>query len=147
MSRYTRKIALSNSRILDYDGKEVAFRWRDRAHGSRSKILRLCGPEFARRFVLHVLPAHFVRIRHYGLLSNRVRETALARCRELIPGSHSAPPVRRNEKEDRAAACLRLFGKDPALCPACGQGRMQRLYEWVPSRQVQPIAVAGARAP
>ncbi|HXB56774.1 MAG TPA: IS91 family transposase [Vicinamibacteria bacterium] len=148
VSRYTRKIALSNSRILDYDGKEVAFRWRDRAHGNRQKILRLSGPEFARRFVLHVLPAHFVRIRHYGLLSNRVRETALAHCRELVPGGDVAPPVRRHiDKEDRAAACLRLFGKDPTRCPACGQVRMQRLYEWVPSHQLRPIAVAGARAP
>lgn len=147
VSRYTRKIALSNSRILDYDGQEVSFRWRDRADGNRPKVLRLSGPEFARRFVLHVLPAHFVRIRHYGLQSNRVRATALAHCRELVLGGDVAAPPQCAEKEDRAAACLRLFGKDPARCPACGQGRMQRPSEWVPSRQLRPITVAGARAP
>jgi len=148
VSRYTRKIALSNSRIVDYDGKEVAFRWRDRAHGNRSKILRLSGPEFARRFVLHVLPSHFVRIRHHGLLSNRVREASLARCRALVLDGDLAPPLpRRREKENRAAACLRLFGKDPTRCPACGQGRMQQPYERTPSPRVPPIAVAVARAP
>ena len=148
VSRYTRRIALSNSRIVDYDGKEVAFSWRDRAHGNEQKVMRLSGPEFARRFVLHILPARFVRIRHYGMLSNRVREASLARGRALVLGGDLAPPLpRRGEKEDRALACLRLFGKDPTRCPACGQDRMQRRYEWTPSGRVRPIAVAVARAP
>lgn len=148
VSRYTRKIAISNSRIVDYDGQQVTLLWRDRAHGNRRKRLRLSGPEFARRFLRHVLPPRFVRIRHYGLLSNRIREAALAGCRALLSNGAIAPPVpRRGEKEDRVVACLRLFGKDPSRCPACREGRMRRRYEWTPSGRILPIADAVARAP
>lgn len=148
VSRYTRKIALSNSRILEYDGEQVSFLWRDRARGNRPKRLRLAASEFARRFLLHVLPRRFVRIRHYGLLSNRVREANLARCRTLLLSGATAPPAPppRND-QDRSAACLRLFGKDPARCPACEQGRMQRRYEWTPSGRIRPLAQPVPRAP
>jgi hypothetical protein len=135
VSRYTRKIAISNSRILDYDGNNVRFRWRDRAHGNRPEVLPLTGPEFARRFVLHILPPHFVRIRHYGLLSNRVREASLARCRALVERGEITSPAPRHQKQDRALACLRLFRKDPTRCPACGQGRMQTRNEWRPAHR------------
>lgn len=145
VSRYTRKIAISNSRILDYDGSVVTFRWRDRAHGNSPKILRLPGPEFARRFVLHILPRRFVRIRHYGLLSNRVRDGSLARCRALVKHGEVVPATRLHKDEDRAAGCLRLFGKDPACCPVCAQGRMVPRYEWPTS--FTPSVLAGARAP
>jgi putative transposase/transposase-like zinc-binding protein len=135
VSRYTRKIAISNSRILDYDGSNVRFRWRDRAHGNRPEVLPLPGAEFARRFVLHILPPHFVRIRHYGLLSNRVREASLARCRALVERGETTSPAPRHQKQDRALACLRLFRKDPTRCPACGQGRMQTHNEWRPAHR------------
>jgi hypothetical protein len=149
VSRYTRRIALSNSRILEYDGHEVSVRWRDRAHGNQPKVLRLSGVEFARRFVLHVLPPRFVRIRHYGLLSNRVRADMLERCRTLVSGAAVSPPPPRcgSEKEDRADACLRLFGKDPARCPACGGRRMVRRYEWAPSGYIRPLSFAAGRSP
>lgn len=148
VSRYTRKIALSNSRILDYDHEQVCFLWRDRAHGNRPKRLRLPGSEFARRFLLHVLPRRFVRIRHYGLLSNRVRDGNLTRCRTLLLGGTVSPPMPPpDDREDRAAACLRLFEKDPARCPACEEGRLVRRYEWTPSGRVRPLAPAAARAP
>jgi putative transposase/transposase-like zinc-binding protein len=148
VSRYTRKIALSNSRILDYDGKVVTFLWRDRADGNRPKPLSLPASEFARRFVLHILPPRFVRIRHYGFLSNRVRQATLARCRALILGPElSPPPPRPPEKKDRATACLRLFGKDPTRCPACDQGRMRPCDAWIPSDLLPPLALTRARAP
>jgi len=149
VSRYTRRIALSNSRILEYDGHEVGFRWRDRADANRPKILRLPGVEFARRFVLHLLPPRFVRIRHYGLLSNRVRADMLDRCRTLIPDAEVKPPPLRcePEKEDRADACLRLFGKDPARCPACGERRMVRQYECTPSGHLRTLRLAAGRSP
>jgi hypothetical protein len=147
VSRYTRKIAVSNSRILDYDGTNVRLRWRDRAHGNRPDVLPLSGLEFACRFVLHILPPHFVRIRHYGLLANRVRQPSLARCRTLISGGEISLPVPKHEKEDRAAACLRLFGKDPSLCPACGQGRMHSRDDWPPAPRFRSHAEPLPRAP
>jgi hypothetical protein len=147
VSRYTRKIAISNSRILSYDGQNVRFRWRDRAHGNRLDVLPLSGHEFARRFVLHILPPNFVRIRHYGLLANRVRARSLARCRALVLGDETSSPAPRHEKEDRAAACLRLFGKDPTRCPACGQGHMQTREEWRPVPRFRSLAEPVPRAP
>jgi hypothetical protein len=149
VSRYTRRIALSNSRIVGYDGHEVTFRWRDRAHGNAVKVLRLSGAEFARRFVLHILPPRFVRIRHYGLLSNRVRAGMLERCRALVPTAEVTPlPLRGGkEKEARADACLRLFGKDPARCPACGERQMVRRYECTPSGHVLPLTIVAGRSP
>lgn len=148
VSRYTRRIALSDSRIVSYDGEEVAFRWRDRAHGNQQQVMRLPGSEFARRFVSHILPARFVRIRHFGLVSNRIREAMLERCRMLLLGSDITPlPPRPREDEDRASACLRLFGKDPARCPACGRGRMHLRYEWAPSGRLDPLFLTAARAP
>jgi len=148
VSRYTRKIALSNSRILEYDGQKVGFLWRDRVHGNRPKRLHLSGSEFARRFLLHVLPRRFVRIRHFGLLSNRVREANLVRCRTLLFGGATTPPGPPcPDNEGRAAACLRLFGKDPARCPACKQGSMRRRYEWLPSGRIRQLAESVARAP
>jgi hypothetical protein len=148
VSRYTRRIALSDSRIVDYDGKEVTFRWRDRAHGNQQKVMHLRGSEFARRFVSHILPARFVRIRHYGLLANRIREAMLKRCRTLLLGNDVGPfPPRPRATADRASACLRLFGKDPARCPVCAQGRMQLRYEWVPWRRERRLNIVAPRPP
>lgn len=148
VSRYTRRIALSDSRIVDYNGQEVAFRWRDRARDNQEKIISLPGPEFARRFVSHILPSRFVRIRHFGLLSNRIREAMLERCRTLLLGNDVVPlPPRPHNSEDRASACLRLFGKDPTCCPACGRGRMHMRYEWAPSGRVHLPFLTTARAP
>ena len=147
VSRYTRRIAISNSRILDYDGQTVRFVWRDRAHGNRKSVLPLEGREFCCRFVQHILPPRFVRIRHYGLLANRVREKSLARCRELIGGGQVAAPQKRQGGEDRAEACLRLFGKDPRTCPACGKGRMVRECSWAAGEEPPPLVTALIRAP
>lgn len=147
VSRYTRRIAISNSRILDYDGQTVRFVWRDRAHGNRKRVLPLDAKEFCRRFVQHILPPRFVRIRHYGLLANRVRETSLARCRELIGGGQVAPPETRRGTESRAEACRRLFGKDPELCPACGRGHMVRECSWAAGEEPPPFVTALLRGP
>jgi hypothetical protein len=147
VSRYTRRIAISDSRILGYDGDDVSFAWRDRAHGNRRKSLQLSAPEFSRRFLLHVLPRRFVRIRHYGFLSNRVREATLAHCRRLLLSGATAKPEPRHERQERSESCLRLFGKDPARCPACEAGRMVRRYEWTPAGRIRPLARPVARAP
>jgi hypothetical protein len=125
-ARYTRRIAISNRRIHSYDGKTVVFRFRDSAHGRRQKLARLDAQTFCRRFLKHVLPARFVRIRRYGLLSNRVRKAAIQRCREELGAEPPpAPPA-----ETRAEACLRIFGRDPGLCPTCGKGRLVVVDRW-----------------
>ncbi len=77
------RVAISNHRLLAF-GEQVSFRWRDYAHGSVQKIMRLAATEFLRRFFLHVLPRGFVRIRHFGFLANRFRTQALAECGKLL---------------------------------------------------------------
>ena len=127
LSRYVHRIAISNSRILAYDGSEVIFRYKDRADRNQVKTLGLSGEKFSRRFLAHVLPDRFVRIRHYGLLAARRRKD-LARCRELL----EAPPAPRKPKDKNwVAAFERIFDRNPLLCPLCNKGIME-------SRQTLP---------
>ena len=84
LARYTHRVAISNHRLVAFENDRVSFRWRDYAHGGKKKVMTLSADEFLRRFLLHVLPKGLVRIRHFGLFANRRRETALARCRELL---------------------------------------------------------------
>jgi hypothetical protein len=122
LGRYTHRIALSNRRILRAEQDQVALRYRDSADGGRRKVLKLSVSEFIRRFLLHVLPRGFVRIRHYGLLANRSRRPRIARCRELLAAT--APPPAAPAPEDVCQKLLRLTGVDLTRCPACGEGRM-----------------------
>lgn len=125
-ARYTHRIAISDRRIVDYDGQWVRFRWRDRKDGNRNKVKRLDGPTFSRRFLQHVLPRGFVRIRRYGLLANRIRNDLLQDCRQMLGADR---PVRIVD-ESRAAAVLRIFGRDPGLCPHCREGRLVVTLDW-----------------
>jgi hypothetical protein len=118
LSRYVHRIAIANSRITNYDGNSVTFRYKDRAHGHLTQHRTLTGPDFARLFLQHVLPPRFVRIRHYGILAARCRED-LARCRELL-GAQPAPP--RVKDASWLVAFERLFGSNPLRCPACRTG-------------------------
>jgi hypothetical protein len=131
-ARYVRKIAISDHRLLDYDGQTVRFRYRDRRDANRVKTARLDGPTFCRAFLQHVLPPGFVRIRRYGLLSNRVRKPLLGRCREVLgadPPLLLAPPG-----ESRVEALRRIFGFEPELCPACKLGRLIVRAKWCACR-------------
>ena len=119
--------ALSNRRILRVDADQVAFRYRDYADGNRLKVMELSVHEFLRRFLLHLLPQGFVRIRHYGLLANRSRRSRIARCRELLAAT--APQPAAPAKEDICEKLLRLTGVDLTLCPACGEGCMRVIAE------------------
>jgi hypothetical protein len=129
-ARYTRRIALSDRRLLSYDGNTVVFRYRDRKDRNRVKTDTLEGPRFCRRFLSHVLPNHFVRIRRYGILSNRVRQPLLQRCREILAAKAPPPPI----KESRSTACFRIFGVDPERCPNCHQGRLVVRATWRATR-------------
>jgi hypothetical protein len=85
LARYTHRVAISSGRLISLDNGQVRFRWRDSRHNNRSSTMRLEATEFIRRFLLHVLPAGFVKIRHFGLLGNRNRRQALERCRMYLP--------------------------------------------------------------
>ena len=86
LARYTHRVAISNRRLIAIDDTHVSFRWKDyRENGrSKSKVMRLAPGEFMRRFLLHVLPDGFHRIRHYGLFANGHRAEKLALCRKLL---------------------------------------------------------------
>jgi len=118
LSRYVHRIAIANSRITDYDGESVSFRYKDRAGGNVTKHRTVSGPDFARLFLQHVLPTRFVRVRHYGFLAAR-RRNDLARCRELLGAQPAAP---REKDVTWVAAFERLFGSNPLQCPACKTG-------------------------
>jgi len=113
LGRYTHRIAISNHRLLDFDGERVAFRWRDYAHGNKQRIMTLESTEFLRRFFLHVLPKGFVRIRHFGLLSNRFRHQMLPLARTLLArdGGHPLP---------EPAPVTPLQAAPLWHCPRCG---------------------------
>ena len=84
LGRYTHRVAISNHRLLSFDGEHVTFRWRDYAHGNKQKKMTLTAMEFLRRLSHHILPRGFVRIRHFGFLTNTRRSALLAVARQLI---------------------------------------------------------------
>jgi hypothetical protein len=152
LARYTHRVAISNHRLTSMDDHSVAFRWKDYADGSTPKTMTLDGVEFVRRFLQHVLPSGFVRIRHFGFLANRCREDKLARCREFLkqPPSSSTTPL----DEKALESCTTVAEGDsepdkviesPRYCPACGVGRM-RIVELIPRpTPLRPVcATAGA---
>ncbi len=121
LARYVYRIAISNSRLIALAGDDVVFQYRDRADQDRLKVMRLPVLEFLRRFLLHVLPDRFVRVRYFGLLAHRHRRQKLERCRLLL-GAATPTPAR--QPETWQERLLRLTGFDVALCPHCGQGRL-----------------------
>jgi hypothetical protein len=122
LARYTHRVAISNRRLTALEHDEVTFRWKDYAHGSRQKSMKLKVVEFIRRFLLHVLPTGFVRIRHYGFLANRVCREKLTRCRELLGGGTTPEPV----AAESASELKGTAERKPAAhaCPVCDTGRM-----------------------
>lgn len=110
LGRYTHRIAISNHRLLAFNGECVTFRWKDYAHGGKQRKMKLTATEFLRRFFLHVLPKGFVRIRHFGFLANRFRARQLALCRQLLAMSTPDKPNASSSGEASAAW----------HCPRCG---------------------------
>ena len=117
LSRYTHRVAIANSRLVALDERGVTFRWKDyRAKGStRHKTMTLSADEFMRRFLLHVLPSGFHRIRHYGLLANGWRKENLAKARELLLVQSSVADVQSEPADTPAATVAPTF-----VCPHCG---------------------------
>jgi hypothetical protein len=141
LGRYTHRVAISNNRLLSTDGTTVRFRYKDYAHGNRHKVMRLEAHEFLRRFLLHVLPAGFMRIRHYGILANRTKSAMLAAAREALNAPAPAQPVARESVE---AFWLRIARRDIHLCSYCGTGRMIVIDTIAPPHTPTPYPV---RAP
>jgi len=127
LGRYTHRIAVSNDRIVAIREGVVQLRYRDYADGSRTKILHLSADELLRRFCWHVLPAGFMRLRHFGLLANRHRSTKLARVRALLGAE---PPPSTPTEGATAEAIEALTDVDITRCPVCGEGRMHLTATW-----------------
>ena len=136
LGRSTHRVALSNDRRLSLEDGLVRFRWKNYADRDRVKVLALPAEEFLRRFLLHVLPDGFVRIRHFGLLAHRARAAKLARCRELLAVRPPEPPA---TPESVAALMLRVTGLDITRCPVCRVGRLHVVGRLRP--EALPVAV------
>jgi len=135
LGRYTHRVAISNNRLLDLQDGQVTFSYKDYKHAQQQKVMTLSADEFLRRFLLHVLPDGFQRIRHYGLLGNRHRAENLARCRELL-----AVPVPIPQPEpDYRERCRQLSGQDPLRCPLCKTGQMVRIAILLPVARPVPL--------
>jgi len=130
LGRYTHRVAISNNRLREFSDGAVTFAWKDYRHESRNKTMRLDAHEFIRRFLLHVLPSGFQRIRHYGLLANRYREIKLNQCRDLL--ATPAPVVVPLDTEDYRDRYQRLTGVSLRDCPHCGHGQMVRIETFLP---------------
>jgi hypothetical protein len=129
LGRYTHRVAISNERIVGVDAESVRFRYRDRADGDRTKIATLPAQTFLGRFLQHVLPPGFVRIRRFGFLANRVKGQGLARCRELLDAAPVEPP----EPKPPRQWLIALTGVDPCRCRHCG-GTLVRVERLPPAR-------------
>ncbi len=110
LGRYTHRVAISNHRLVSFDGECVTFRWKDYAHGSKQRLMTLAATEFLRRFFLHVLPKGFVRIRQFGFLANRFRSARLQLCHQMLA------------VESASAQSVPAPGVDATIwhCPHCG---------------------------
>ena len=118
LARYTHRVAISNRRLLSGEDGLVRFEYKDYADGNQTKVMTLAATEFIRRFLLHILPNGFVRIRQYGFLANRERRKKLALCRRLLGARAPSEPV----PIDKQASDEREL----KLCPVCGCGHMIR---------------------
>ena len=134
VGRYTHRVAISNNRIVNLDDGQVTFRYKDYRNGSQQKTMSLSADEFIRRFLLHVLPEGFHRIRYYGFLGNRYRKEKLEQCRHLLGMLRREPDspteVAELHYRDRYQA---LTGSSLWECPACHRGRMIVIGEIPPS--------------
>lgn len=123
LGRYTHRVAISNSRLIKVEDGMVSFRWKDYRRAERQRVMTLEAGEFIRRFLLHVLPRGFQRIRHYGMLSNRGGAEKLERARRLLTSREKAElkPVAGGEE-----SCEEVENKSLRVCPACGSPRWRQ---------------------
>lgn len=137
LGRYTHRIAISNRRIISAEKGKVSFHWRDYKDRSRQKIMTLNAVEFIRRFTQHILPPRFMKIRRYGILSNKNKIAALSLCRKIF----KVKIVKQENRETWQQTLLRIKGFDVTLCPQCRQGHYQDV------ETVRPPIQLSARPP
>ena len=151
LARYTHRVAIANSRLLAYENGCVTFRYKDYARQSSQRTMTLPAVEFIRRFLLHVLPDGFMRIRHYGYLANRRRRQKLAACRQLL--GVEQPPTQQPPTEATPAEAPHANPSAPSEatataphCPACKTGRLRLIetFERRPRRSCHPSAAPPA---
>ncbi len=129
LARYTHRVAIANSRLLNMKAGKVEFRYKDYADAGTEKSMSLDGPEFIRRFLMHVLPSGFMKIRHYGFLSNRYRKEKLELCRRLLQDANSEPAcIEERDHDENDDATER--------CPVCKIGRMLLIETFEPEMGV-----------
>lgn len=119
LARYTHRVAISNSRLLSMEDGRVSFEWKDYANGNRTQTMTLEAVEFIRRFLLHVPPSGFVRIRHFGFFANRVRKHKLAMIRSMLAVPEPIPTIQSESHGESVSA-----GQERRLCPICKIGRL-----------------------
>jgi len=117
LGRYTHRIAISNHRILSIQDEKVSFKWRDYSDGSKEKVMTIAANEFMRRFLLHVLPPGFTKIRHYGFLASAVKKKKLTLCKKL-----TGAKIIVKSKLSTVEMMMKITGIDITLCPRCGVG-------------------------
>jgi hypothetical protein len=120
LARYTHRVAISNSRLLSLEEGRVTFEWKDYADGNQSKTMTLDAVELIRRFLLHVLPSGFVRIRHFGFLANRNRKEKLVLCRSLLAAGQIGTELSASSPDRRDSETA----EESHLCPICKIGRL-----------------------
>jgi hypothetical protein len=122
LGRYTHRIAIGHERLVSAQDGKVTFRYRDRRARSARRVMTVDGPEFVRRFLLHVLPRGFVRIRHFGLFANACRAQRLAQVRQILDAQSPSTQKPKSLREPWRDMLRRLTGRDPLACPYCKGG-------------------------
>ena len=119
LGAYTHRVAISNHRLVSLHGDQVTFRWRDSAHANQQRLMTLSVEEFLRRFLLHVLPPGFVRIRHFGFLAHRRRAQLLPLCFQLLQSATASPQAQPPTPEHNELPST-PSPASPWACPQCG---------------------------
>jgi hypothetical protein len=145
LARYTHRVAISNQRLVKMEGGKVHFHWKDYAHANAAKVMALDAVEFIRRFLQHVLPSGFVRIRHFGFLAHRCRTEKLQLCRKLL----SVPRPAEEPRRDTPAPGQTDLTEQGCVvrCPVCKQGRMRVVAELPPEHAGPRTDHAARREP
>jgi len=141
LGRYTHRVAISNHRIVSIDGK-VTFKWRDYKDNNKNKLMTVTAEEFIRRFLLHILPDKFVKIRHYGFLSNRNRKEKISLCKRLLSVVMNKKYIEylsQYQKLNAYEFMLKIKGIDITVCPCCGSGKMITKSEMIPKNGSPPV--------
>jgi hypothetical protein len=138
LARYTHRVAITNRRLLACRDGQVTFRWKDYQRGKRQRTMTLEAGEFLRRFLLHVLPPGFQRIRHYGLFANGVRKVKLPLCRRVLEQASLRPPAVNTASEAAQPVPPRLPRSN--VCPACHVGQMQVQETWFPQHTARDLS-------